>query len=764
MATEKILNTRILMKIDTLENWNNSTLKLKEGELAFATVAASAGTGLEEPVVMVKIGEAEEKTFSELKWAFHAKAADVLAACKTEAGLKTFINNVIAEAGIASSDAMEALAGRVTTAEGKITVLEGEMDAVEKQASDNATAIAELQSLVGTDESVSDQILNAINALNLPTTYAAKSLETTVADHVADTVAHVTTADKTKWNGALQASDIAAGSVNGTIAVKGTDVAITGLGSAAFTESTAYDASGAAAQALADAKTYMADNYDAKGSADTAESNAKKYAKDYVDGLAGNYDESGAAAQALVDAKKYTDDEITEWVGDETVGTQISNAISDLDLANTYDAKGAAAAAESAAKSHADSLNTAMNTRVEALEAIDHDHANKAELDKIVEGDKAKWDAMEQNAKDYADGLDEAMDGRVAALEAKFGDGEGNVESQIADAVAAETKLREEADTALDTRVKTIEDDYLIEADKTELQDAIDALEALVGDGNVAERIAAAVKEEADRAKGIEGDLESRLAEVEGDYLKAADKTELQDNIDTVSAAVELLTNGVSAEEVDGVNDLIQYVKDHGTEVTGIKADIKANSDAIDVIEADYLKAADKTELQNQITSNDSDIEALQAAVGTKAEQSDLTALEGRVSTVETKVGTLEGEMTDAKSAIETLESLVGTDESVSTQIDNAVNALKEGQLTTMQGEIDAVEGRVDTLEAASHDHSNKTVLDGISAEQVTAWDSAVQTVTAGTGLTATKTGTDVAIAFDDSVTFIFDCGDSSNV
>lgn len=37
-----------------------------------------------------------------------------------------------------------------------------------------------------------------------------------------------------------------------------------------------------------------------------------------------------------------------------------------------YDAKGAAAAAETAAKSHADGLNSAMNTRVTALEAIDH--------------------------------------------------------------------------------------------------------------------------------------------------------------------------------------------------------------------------------------------------------------------------------------------------------------------------------------------------------------------------------------------------------
>lgn len=48
---------------------------------------------------------------------------------------------------------------------------------------------------------------------------------------------------------------------------------------------------------------------------------------------------------------------------------------------------------------------TALATRVTALEGKAHEHTNKAELDKIAVGDKAKWDAAEQNAKDYADGL-----------------------------------------------------------------------------------------------------------------------------------------------------------------------------------------------------------------------------------------------------------------------------------------------------------------------------------------------------------------------
>ena len=791
MAEIKTLNTRIKLRIDTLENWNKSTVTLLPGEIAFASVAAGAGTGLTEPVIMAKIATEEGKTFAELPWAFHAKASDVLTACKSEAALKTFVNGVIADAGIASSDAMEALAGRVTTAEGKITTLEGKMATAEGKISANETAIATLNGLVG-DTKVADQITTAINNLKLGETYAAKSLETTVADHVADTVAHVTTADKTKWNGALQASDIASGSANGTIAVKGTDVAITGLGSAAYTESTAYDAHGSAATAEANAKAYakeyadgLASNYDAAGAAATAESNAKAYAKEYADGLAGNYDASGSAAQALTDAKAYTDSEMDRLVGDKTVGTQITEAITGLDLANTYDAKGAAAAAETAAKSHADGLNTAMDERVQALEAIDHDHDNKDVLDGITAEKVAAWDAAEQNAKDHADGLNTTMDGRVAALEALFEDGEGSVADQIADAVAAEAALREEEDGKLQDAIDAIEADYLKAADKTALQEQITsndgeiaALQGLVGDKKVSEAIADAVKVEKERAEGIEGGLETRLAAVEADYIKAADKTELEGKITANANAIELLTNGVSAEEVDGVNDLIQYVKDHGTEVTGMKADIKANADAIDAIEADYLKAADKNELSGLITGLDTRMGAAETAIGTKAAQADLEALAGRVSTVEGDLNTettgLKARMTAAEADIDALEELVG-DDKVSDQIAAVTNPLAERVValeavdhehankalldTYTQTEADLADAV-----AKKHEHANKAELDKFVDGDKAKLDAAVQTVTAGTGLTATKTGTDVAINIDESVTWVFDCGDSTSV
>lgn len=127
----------------------------------------------------------------------------------------------------------------------------------------------------------------------------------------------------------------------------------------------------------------------------------------------------------------------------EKVSTAIATTKQEAIDAAAADATSKANAAESNAKGHADGLNTAMNARVEALEAIDHEHSNKALLDTYTQTEAnladavakkhehsnlsvletltaakvAAWDAAEQAAKTYADGLNSAMDSRVTTLE-----------------------------------------------------------------------------------------------------------------------------------------------------------------------------------------------------------------------------------------------------------------------------------------------------------------------------------------------------------
>ena len=135
---------------------------------------------------------------------------------------------------------------------------------------------------------------------------------------------------------------------------------------------------------------------------------------------------------------------------------------------------------------------------------------------------------------------------------------------------------------------------------------------------------------------------------------------------------------------------------------------------------------------------------------------------------------------------ITALENKVG-DDPVADQIQAAIEALKIGDYAKA-ADLTAAVARIAALEADTHTHANKALLDTYTQTEANLadavakkhehanaaeldkfvdgdkakLDAAVQTVTAGTGLTATKTGTDVAIAFDDATTFIFDCGTSA--
>ena len=142
MATEKTLNTRILLKYDTLTNWQNSELVLKAGELAIAVVGETTTTdkGLngditKTPIVGIKVGDGF-KTFSELNW-IQAIAGDVPSWAKqaemtdVKAAITTAINN------LASTGALKALTDRVTTAEGSINDLVDYTDGLKESNTSN---------------------------------------------------------------------------------------------------------------------------------------------------------------------------------------------------------------------------------------------------------------------------------------------------------------------------------------------------------------------------------------------------------------------------------------------------------------------------------------------------------------------------------------------------------------------------------------------------------------------------------------------------
>lgn len=73
---EKIINTRVQLKYDTLTNWLASSVILKAGEVAIATIASTnSNSGLTPPAIGIKVGDGNH-TFADLNW-IQAVAGDV---------------------------------------------------------------------------------------------------------------------------------------------------------------------------------------------------------------------------------------------------------------------------------------------------------------------------------------------------------------------------------------------------------------------------------------------------------------------------------------------------------------------------------------------------------------------------------------------------------------------------------------------------------------------------------------------------------------
>ena len=311
-------------------------------------------------------------------------------------------------------------------------------------------------------------------------------------------------------------------------------------------------------------------------------------AKAYADGLATNYDAAGAAATAEANAKAYADG-----------------------LAGNYDAAGSAAAAEKNAKDYVDGKDTAMNARVEALENKPFDtYATKTEVEG-VDGKFANYrTSADQDAIDATKVAKTDYEAKVLELTGSISDAEANAKAYAdglagnydahGSAATAEANAKaytDEKDLAMNARVETLEnkpfDTY---ATKTEVEGV---------DAKFADYTKTADQE------NIDAEQNRRLGVIEGDYLKAADKTELQEQITANANAISVITEGVDADKIDGLKDLIDWADEHAPEVASIKEDIETVAQAIaDQATSDAATFATKTELANEKAALQAEIDA----------------------------------------------------------------------------------------------------------------------------------------------------------
>lgn len=237
-------------------------------------------------------------------------------------------------------------------------------------------------------------------------------------------------------------------------------------------------------------------------------------------------------------------------------------------------------------------------------------------------------------------------------------------------------------------------------------------------------------------------------------------KEELQGNIDTVFNKVTTAQNEVDALETlvgtlpedSGATSVVDYVN---KKTTGIVTDAtvaalsnrvtQAETD-IDNIEKDYLKAADKTELEDTIGTISGKVNTL---IGTDADKSvrtianeelaaqlipenadeslntlqeiaawiqdhpdDASAMNQAITALQNKVGTIPTEGVTATNIVDYIQELVNAEESRATGAEDALGA----RLTTLESNVGTggtVENKIATakqeaIDAAATDASNK--------------------------------------------------------
>lgn len=257
MATTT-LNTRIALKYDTLANWNASEFILKKGEVAICSLATGETAAQSTPpAVLLKVGDGVHK-FSELPWA-SGLAADVYGWAKAATKPTYTANEVGADS---AGSAAGALQSAKAYTDQQIGALPAQAEfTLETGAADGSLVLKKNGVAVGDDAVVKGWATLLTKAQKGVDDAAAAASAAQAAQSTADgkyskpaggipkaDLAEAVQTSLGKADTALQSHQtvaLASGTNNGTlkITVNGTatdNVAVKGLKSAAYTESSAY--------------------------------------------------------------------------------------------------------------------------------------------------------------------------------------------------------------------------------------------------------------------------------------------------------------------------------------------------------------------------------------------------------------------------------------------------------------------------------------------------------------------------------------------
>lgn len=322
-------------------------------------------------------------------------------------------------------------------------------------------------------------------------------------------------------------------------------------------------------------------------------------------------------------------------------------------------------------------------------------------------------------------------EGKITTIETAIAEG-----GSVANAIAAAKKAGDDAQADVDALENVVSEyktsnDAALAGVKTTAEKGVSDAAAAKAAADAAAELAGTKATMAEVNSAIEGaghavkaDVDKAIADLETAYAAAdsALKTELEGkiNLKADKTVVDGVDGRVAAIEADYLKTADKY------DDTKVKADIAANLAAIGELQGDVDVLNGDAETEGSVDYK------IAQAVAAIMENPDET-----MNSINELVTWINGHAEDAlelsnkvtknEQDIDALEALVGTT-GVATQIEAAITeALKIDGVDkyALASDLTAAIARIVALESDTHTHGNKTVLDGITSEKVAAWDAA---------------------------------------
>lgn len=274
--------------------------------------------------------------------------------------------------------------------------------------------------------------------------------------------------------------------------------------------------------------------------------------------------------------KSYVDSEISSEVSARQSGD--SSLSGRLDVIEGS-GEGSLVKAEQDAKDYADSLDSAMDSRVSVLES---DPTTKSYVDGIESALDGRLDILEQDptTKTYVDGVQSGLDSRLDIIE-----GLDNVEGSVAKAEKDAKDYADSLDSAMDSRVLALEADPVSKSYVDSADSAIDSrLDILEGLDSVEGSVAKAEKDAKDYADSLDSAMDSRVSVLESDPVTKTYVDGIQSSLDSrldVLEGVDSVEGSVAKAEKDAKDYADQKIADLVNSAPAVLDTLKELSDAL---------------------------------------------------------------------------------------------------------------------------------------------------------------------------------------